>query len=120
MYCKLDFVLNFNGFEYRFIVIRCFRKDNVAKKFKRNRSFCCFSILKYACVEFLTIVFRKILITKRAKLNTKHAPKYTDLAELVGSNVGKNRSKNVCSVKTWRKDRKKRDPSVSPLLKISH
>lgn len=42
MYCKLDFALNFNGFDYRFVVIRCFKKGNIAKKFKREGLNCCF------------------------------------------------------------------------------
>ena len=51
MYCKLDFVLSFNGFDYRFVVICCFRMGNIAKKFKSEGSYCCFSILNilYVC-----------------------------------------------------------------------
>ena len=65
MRCKLDFVLNFNDFNYCFVVIRCFRKGNIAKKFKRDSSYCCFSILNILYVyRFLSIVFRKLRITK--------------------------------------------------------
>ena len=56
MCCKLDFALNFSGFDYRFVVICCFRMGNIAKKFKSSRPYCCFS-LSNTCVLVLVISF---------------------------------------------------------------